>query len=188
MGRTETDFYHAALAAGLPIRPAAGQPWLSNRGHFNPSLDPDAATWLSDLFARLGGHPDLLAGKTGGGHPRPDFVIENWRVLIEVDEIQHLTSDRIRCLESYPAGLDVAFDVKEYLRVAKQWRHKGDHYRAAKPSCDFPFAGGRRAQRAYFDSVRDVAASRHGWRLVRVAAPECDGRLAFRRWVAEAPE
>jgi hypothetical protein len=41
--------------------------------------------------------------------------------------------------------------------------------------------GRRRAQRAYFDTCRDLIASLHGLRVLRVPAPERDGDLAYRR-------
>jgi hypothetical protein len=53
---------------------------------------------------------------------------------------------------------------------------------------DFPFAGARRAQRAYFDAFRDLAAPSFGLRVLRIPAPECDGRLTFERFTAAMTE
>jgi hypothetical protein len=61
------------------------------------------------------------------------------------------------------------------------WHQRADRYRAGKPTRDFPFAGGRRAQRAYFDAFRDLVAPSFGLRVLRVPAPECDGALAYQR-------
>jgi hypothetical protein len=79
--------------------------------------------------------------------------------IVEVDEIQHFTSDRLSTLRLYPATSDLAFDLDAYVSLCKTWRVKGDGYRSAKPTVDFPHPGGRRAQRAYFDAMRDLAAS-----------------------------
>ena len=48
---------------------------------------------------------------------------------------------------------------------------------------DFPPSGGRRAQRAYFDSVGDLAAPVFGnGPVIRVPAPDCDGAIAYDRF------
>lgn len=56
-----------------------------------------------------------------------------------------------------------------------------DRYRTSKPTVDIPRSGGRRAQRAYFDRFRDLAAPSFGLRMLRIPPPECDGSLAYQR-------
>jgi hypothetical protein len=47
---------------------------------------------------------------------------------------------------------------------------------------DVPRFGARRAQRAYFDSVRDLAAPVFGnGPVIRVPAADCDGAIAYDR-------
>jgi hypothetical protein len=77
--------------------------------------------------------------------------------------------------------VDVLFSVGEYRRLIGQWQATADRYRAAKPATDFPHSGGRRAQRAYFDAFRDIAAPSFGLRVLRIPAPECDGMIAYSR-------
>jgi hypothetical protein len=61
-------------------------------------------------------------------------------------------------------------------------RDGSDAYRAPKQTAEFPWPGGRRARRAYFDAVR-VAAPYFGvGPVVRVAAPECNPSLALCRF------
>jgi hypothetical protein len=102
-------------------------------------------------------------------------------LAVEVDEIQHFTTDRMRTFELYPPSADMLFDADEYRAAIRLWHQRADRYRATKPTRDFPFAGGRRAQRAYFDAFRDLVAPRFGLRVLRVPAPECEGGLAYGR-------
>ena len=73
-------------------------------------------------------------------------------------------------------------DIERYRALIGNWHSRADRYRSAKPAADFPFAGGRRAQRAYFDACRDLVAPEAGLRVLRVPAPECDGAVAYRRF------
>jgi hypothetical protein len=183
MGATEDSFYSLATADGLELQRGVTVPWLSNVGHLNAALGGDDTIHeLRELHLRLRGDEQLLAAKRSGSNPRLDFVLPNQKLIIEVDEIQHFTSDRLITLHAYPDGLACAFDIEHYCALVDRWRQRGDRYRAAKPTADFPFAGGRRAQRAYFDACRDLTAPAHAFRVLRVPAPECDGALAYSRF------
>jgi hypothetical protein len=191
MGATENTFYELATANGIRLSHGSGLPWLTNHGHLSDHLkllDKAAATALKTIYALLGGDEHLLSGKRNGSSPRPDFVISGQGLIIEVDEIQHFTSERKRTLDDYPPGADLAFDSAGYQDLITQHRTVADRYRSDKPAVDFPFAGGRRAQRAYFDALRDLAAPSFGMRVVRVPAPECDGHLAYQRFAAMLSE
>lgn len=186
MGATEDIFATRLLAGGFAFQRGVSQPWLTSKGHIAPSirsqLDEQTLTTLGAIYEALGGSEDLLAGKRSGSSPRIDFLLAEHSVAVEVDEIQHFTSDRLRTLELYPADAPVLFDVDEYRELIGRWCGSADRYRAGKPTVDFPFPGGRRAQRAYFDAVRDLAAPGFGLRVLRVPAPECKGTLAFERF------
>lgn len=183
MGATEDTFYSIAAADGLDLTRGVTVGWLSNLGHLNPAIgdDPTAAA-LRQLHMDLKGDGYRLASKRAGSSPRLDFVLSTKKLIIEIDEIQHFTSDRLTSLRAYPSDQDCAFDIEKYCNLADRWRCRGDRYRAAKMATDFPFPGGRRAQRAYFDACRDLAAPAHGFRVLRVPVPECDGVLAYRRF------
>jgi hypothetical protein len=185
MGATENGVFALAREAGIELEPATALPWLSNRGHLNPVLAdvvPETIlAILSSIHQRLGGDEGLLAAKRAGSSPRPDFLFPWASVIVEVDEIQHFTSDRLATLELYPKNAELAFDIAEYRALITKWSAAADNYRAAKPAVDFPHAGGRRAQRAYFDAVRDLVAPSFGWRVLRVPAPECDAAIATKR-------
>ncbi|MGH3004420.1 MAG: hypothetical protein ACRDOS_00650 [Gaiellaceae bacterium] len=136
---------------------------------------------MAALHERLGGDETALALKRSGGGPRPDFILREAELIVEVDEVQHFTSDRLLTLELYPKRMEIAFDIDEYRTLASKWSSVADKYRAAKPALDFPHPGGRRAQRAYFDAVRDLVAPSFGWTVCRIPAPECDPIIAFTR-------
>ncbi len=185
MGATESGVLVLAREGGIALERGSALQWLTNRGHLNPVLAdavpaPTLAI-LSSIHQRLGGDESLLAGKRAGSSPRPDFLLAREHLIVEVDEIQHFTSDRLATLELYPRNADLAFDVAEYRALITKWMAVADNYRAAKPAVDFPRAGGRRAQRAYFDSIRDLVAPSFGWRVLRVPAPECDAGIAAAR-------
>jgi hypothetical protein len=77
----------------------------------------------------------------------------------------------------------IAFDVNSYIELGRRWGPRADRYRATKPAADFPGVAGRRRQRAYFDSVRDLLIPKLGpLRVVRVPVPECDPTVAFERY------
>jgi hypothetical protein len=185
MGATESGAFTLGREAGIELEPGNSLPWLSNRGHLNPVLEeavPKATLdRLSAIHERLGGDENALAGKRAGSSPRPDFFLRSAALIIEVDEIQHFTSDRLLALELYPQDAQLGFDANEYRSLIRRWSSVADNYRAAKPAVDFPRVGGRRAQRAYFDAVRDLIAPSFGWTVLRIPAPECNARIAADR-------
>lgn len=185
MGATETGVFVLARDAGIELEAGTTLPWLSNRGHANPILTdtvPESTLrLLSTIYQRLGGDEQALASKRAGSSPRPDFFLRAAAVIVEVDEIQHFTSDRLMTLELYGKDVQLVFDIDEYRALIRRWRSIADNYRAAKPAVDFRRPGGRRAQRAYFDALRDLVAPSYGWTVLRVPAPECDAPIAANR-------
>jgi hypothetical protein len=183
MRATETTFYALAVADGLELTQGSRMPWLTNRGHRHGLLEEtvpgETLARLADMHVGLGGDERLLTAKRPGNDPRPDFLLPELQLLVEVDEIQHFTTDRLRTLNCYPATTSLAFDVGEYLSLVRRWAPVGDRYRAEKTAADFPFVGGRCAQRAYFDALRDLIAPYFGLQVLRIPAPQCDGRIAY---------
>ncbi len=186
VGETEKRF--GQLALGGDLTPGHRLPWLSNRGHValeEMGADHEVVDLLRAIYLELGGDEMALANKRRGSDPKPDFFLGDNKQIVEVDEIQHFTSDRLSTLKLYPATSDIGFDLHVYISLCQSWRGTGDRYRAAKPTVDFPHPGGRRAQRAYFDAVRDLAALDFGnGPVIRIPAPECDGDLAYERFQA----
>jgi hypothetical protein len=183
MGLTESQFEMLAAADGLERGYRLS--WLSNRGHLAMQElgAPDSVIeHLHEIYIRLGGNEKALAAKRPGSDPKPDFLTDSQQI-IEIDEIQHFTTDRLTTLRIYPTDIELGFDQAEYITLCESSRSTADRYRAAKPTRDFPHPGGRRAQRAYFDALRDLAAPVFGHGpVIRVPAPECDGNLAYARF------
>ena len=183
MGATEDAVARLAASDGLEFQRGASLPWLTNKGHLAEvvagTLDEETLSAMRSIYQKLGGDESLLASKRSGSDPLIDLL--HGALAIEVDEIQHFTTDRLCTFELYPPDADLLFNVDEYRAAILLWHQRGDRYRASKPTRDFPFAGGRRAQRAYFDAFRDLVAPSFGLRVLRVPAPECEGALAYQR-------
>ncbi len=186
MGATEEMFAQLARADGIEFDRGVSPAWLTNKGHLGDvaesHIDAARATAIRSTYSTLGGDEALLAEKKAGSDPRFDFLLHDRPLVVEVDEIQHFTTDRLRTFDLYAPSADLCFDFADYGRLIRQWSKTADRYRASKPTVDFPFSGGRRAQRAYFDAFRDLAAPSFGLRVMRIPAPECDGRLAYDRF------
>jgi hypothetical protein len=183
MGATEQRLLELAHVRGLRLDRQVCVAGLSSRGHLDPSLAATASARtlgrLGEIFERLGGDSSRLAAKRAVPL-RLDFHAPELGLFIEVDETQHFTTERAHTFESYDPDIRVE-QVEEYRRLIEVWKQDADRYRASKPAVDFPRHAGRRAQRAYLDAVRDLAAAQLGIRLLRIPAPERDAALAFLR-------
>lgn len=164
-----------ARVEGLPVQKGHALPWLSGRGHLNPmaaeagSLVLEA---LASMHSALGGDAEALAAKRPGSPPTPDLVHTETGAIIEVDEVQHFTSARLVTLDHYPE-VPLGFDLEEYRQLIDKWRSKGDNAFAHRISRDFPRPGGRQAQRAYNDALRDLLAPNFtGLPVLRIPAPD----------------
>ena len=114
----------------------------------------------------LGGDPSRLAGKRATPYDSTSTRRTSTRrtstFFVEVDEIQPFVTEHARTFESYDDALTDLID--QYRRLIETWSRTADRYRASKPAVDFPRNAGRRAQRAYLDAVRDLAAPELGIR------------------------
>lgn len=184
MGATEETFAALAERANPDLVRSASVPGLTGRGHRERTLEglvpEETLTALGSIHAALGGDSDLLSTKRAVPI-RLDFLDVGRRLVIEIDEIQHFTTDRLRTFELCPRV--VATQRRAYLPLIDAWSARADGYRAAKPASDFPFAGGRRAQRAYLDAARDLLLPELGYTLLRIPAPECNGSVAYDRFL-----
>lgn len=170
-------FLEMARDAGIPI--AEGRPvdWLSGRGHLNECLSGRASLEvigiLGQIHEGLGGDGAALARKAEGSRLIPDLIHEEFGCIIEIDEVQHFTTARLRTFEWYPAEADLGFDLAEYQRLSARWASKGDRAFRHKVSADFPTPGGRQAQRAYNDALRDLLAPVFtGLPVIRIPVPD----------------
>ncbi len=86
-----------------------------------------------------------------------DMFLPKVGILIEFDERQHFTPARAASLQAYPASLRLGFDCNRWIRLCEEIR-AGDN--------DPKY---RDEQRAFYDTLRDLAPARLGFPpLVRI--------------------
>jgi hypothetical protein len=181
LGDCQRAFGEAARRDGVRLEVVTIE-GLTDAGHLGlPASATSAKRALRAVFVALGGDEDDL--RAGGHRPlRPDWFHGPSGTAIEVDERQHFTTDRIATLTRYPSNAALGFDLSEYLTLCEAHRSAADRYRAAKEARGFRRDGGRRAQRAYFDAIRDLAIPALGFApVIRVPALDDDGAGAYRR-------
>lgn len=182
VGERQADFGRAASTFGIPLVSATLE-GLTDAGHLAlPRSASAEIRLLARIFDALRGDAVDLAS---GSH-RPlvvDWFHDASGTVIETDEFQHFTTDRLRTLELYPKDLPLGFDPSEYQGLCHANRTLADRYRRSKEARGFRRDGGRRAQRAYFDAVRDIAIPALGFApVIRVPIVDSiDGRSAFTR-------
>lgn len=165
----------ALRVEGIDVVSAGSLPWLTVRGHLDSYVQRHAPAHLLNLLAtvhdELGGNANVLAGKRSGA-VRADLVVVATGQMIEVDEVQHFTSAREVSLDQYPESIPLGFSLHDYRLWTIRHRAEGDRAFAHKRAADFDFHGGRQAQRAYNDALRDLLAPIFtGHPVVRVAVP-----------------
>ena len=179
VGDCQRAFGDAARRDGIVLI-AAEVEGLTDAGHLAlPGEVGGVRTELASIFRALRGDEEDLAR---GVHRalRPDWFHEPTGTVIEIDEFQHFTSDRLLTLERYPSSASLGFDRLGYIALCEETRERADRYRATKEARGFRWPGGRRAQRAYFDAVRDLALPALGYQsVVRIPAIDGDGRAAY---------
>jgi hypothetical protein len=131
-------------------------PWLTNKFE---NLD----TELRDVFDTLNGsHLGLSRKRTV--RLRPDAFLPKFNCLFEFDEVQHFTIERKKSLQVYPANCVLGFNRDNYIELcdrSEQAAHQKGAAGYRKATAEFPFEGGRHAQRALFDAFRDLLPARH---------------------------
>ncbi|WP_309073792.1 hypothetical protein [Paenarthrobacter sp.] len=180
VGDCENAFVETALKHGVQLV-RYKMPWLNQRGHFGlPDSASAVAVPLEKIFASLGGKGAEQSVKRTTALPG-DFIHEGTGTIIEVDEIQHFTSFRLQTFSFYPGALPLGFDVNQYSSLCERYSPLADKYRHSKSAVAFG-VGGRQRQRAYYDALRDLATPAMGHPpLIRIPAPDGNGKAAFER-------
>lgn len=96
---------------------------------------------------------------------RCDFVCESEKLIIEYDERQHFSEARKVSLLAYP-DIPVYFDRQLWIQACNDINAKDGH------------PVNRDEVRAYYDSVRDIESSKHGYKLVRIMHGQTDFEAA----------
>jgi hypothetical protein len=159
------------LTVGTPLR------WLTTRGHLEPIVQrqapADTLAVLDVIHRSLGGDARALA-RTASRPLSTDLMGPNGE-LIELDDVQHFTTERRATFSWYPNRYSFGFSVDSYRSLIDIWRAKANAVFTRQWSPDFDFRGGRRAHRAYFDAVRDLLAPTFtGAQLIRVPVLDHD--------------
>ena len=180
-GDCENAFCEAARRDGIVLT-RYKMPWLNQQGHFGlPVQASHVIDPLHDIFLELGGDGITQAAKRRTPLPG-DFFHPETRTIIEVDEVHHFTSFRLRSFDFYPTETPIGFDLGEYKDLCRRLAPKADSYRRTKTAPAFGM-GGRQRQRAYYDALRDLSAPAIGLPpVLRVAAPDIDGSVAYSRY------
>ena len=146
------------------------KPWLSGLGHLDPAVEeasPEILDHLAAAYSSLGGSPDVSMRRR-----KPlmvDFTLGD-DIIVELDEFQHFTSARLHTLDFYE-DVSHGLDLNAYRGHCRRNLARADKYRTAKTASGFEFPGGRRAQRAYLDMVRDLLGPAYGETVIRIPAP-----------------
>jgi hypothetical protein len=185
----ERDVIAAAREWGTRLVPGPSLAWLTGRGHLEPIVQRhapgDVIDLLDDLHRMLGGNRAALAHRRSGD-VRPDLMVAATGQLVEVDEVQHFTAARRQTLAYYPTKFPFGFSIDDYRSLIDDWIAKAHAVFTRRWSPDFDFSGGRRAQRAYEDAVKDLLAPTFtGMPVLRLPVPDRDVS-ATRRLLAPA--
>jgi hypothetical protein len=84
-------------------------------------------------------------------------------------------------VELYPDAGALGFDLDEHKELCRAWCSRTDDLSRGLPTKGFGF-GGLQRERAYHDSLRDLATPAMGHPpVVRIAAMDAGGRAAYER-------
>lgn len=144
--------------------------WVTNRSPLGDEFPapPRVKYRLMAIHIRLGGDWSRLEQK----RQQPlsfDFQVDD--TLIEIDRRYHFSSARMSTLDFYE-DLDHTLDLDQYRELCSRFSGDADRYQSTRETADFPFPGGRTAQRAYFDAAKDLLSAAHGYRLIRLPAAD----------------
>lgn len=132
------------------VQTEAEFPWLT----VPAPVDMDKAlTAIFNALSKMRGFTDFI---TPGKSLRCDFFISSERLIVEYDERQHFTEQRAKALELYPGDMPLDFDRDQWIAACRT-------IKATDPTPPH-----RDEQRAFYDSLRDILATRNSLRLVRL--------------------
>lgn len=134
--------------------------WLKNK-HLKADFGP-YYSHVDHIFKQLGGEQQSNLAKREIRLTCDAYFGEPYNFMFEFDEFQHFSTSKLKALRLYPEGLALGFDLEFYKDLCMRHKQAADKYRSTKVTTDFPFIGGRTAQRAYLDCFRDFLPTLHG--------------------------
>jgi hypothetical protein len=176
MGQLQDRFFSVVAELGFALHAKPRFSWLQNTLDLTDPANKD----LKKVFEALKGDATALTAKRATPL-HPDGFLIDYNCLLEFDELQHFTSYRLTTLECYPPAPPLGFDADELRRLCLANCHLAERKGAAgyrKPKPEFPFEGGRHAQRAFFDACRDLLPPQLGLRpTIRIFEAEVPSLL-----------
>jgi hypothetical protein len=194
VGQVAIAFGEAAAADGLELEPQL-IPWLNQQGHVGLEdmaydlgdgeiMERVAAVGdvLGKVWDRLGGNPEILPTCRLSYQLIGDWMHAPSGTLIEIDEGPHFTSSRLTSLEMYPDWAPLGFHMEEYKQACRDLHEEFDGYRRDVATRGWGI-GGWPQERAYHDSLRDLAAPAMGRPpVIRIPVLDDDGAGAYERY------
>jgi hypothetical protein len=166
------------LVVGSPLR------WLTTRGHYEPVVQREAPrdvlAVLDVVHRALGGNARALSRAVS--RPLTADLSTADGQLIELDEVQHFTAERRSALSWYPISSPLGFSLDSYRSLIDVWKSRATAVFTRQVAPGFDFSGGRRAQRAYVDTLLDLLAPTFtGQQLIRIPVVDRNAALAIRQ-------
>jgi len=94
--------------------------------------------------------------------PRCDIVLNDHKLIIEYDENQHFSKARQITLENYPVNINLHSSKDDWISACERINAKDND----------PID--RDEKRAFYDTVRDIEAFKHDYKLVRIKHGDID--------------
>jgi hypothetical protein len=193
LDETTAAFAAAAAADGITFGSRTFD-WLGEQGHVglervartrrDPALVAPAKAaiaLLQAIYARLRGDESVLRASRENLLLPVELVHEATGTVVELTGPEHFTSFRAAALGLYTDDAPVAFDLAEHRALCAAWAGRSDGIGRGLAAKGFGFGGVQR-QRAYQDSLRDLATPAMGHPpLVRIVAVDEEGGALYRR-------
>lgn len=167
----------AAARDGVQLVKGQSFPWIGTRGPYGLKGHADSAfDAVMAIAVELGAYLDVMRSPERISYPGADLIHAESGVVIEVDEVQHFTSDRLKTFDHYPADSQLGFDIDEYRRLcllydSKAWRSKDTVTFGPKS---------RLRHRAFYDALKDLSIPASGRPpVVRIPVPDRRTEVAW---------
>jgi len=117
---------------------------------------------IASIFEALRSNRNFDSFSKPGEKLKVDYYIPSRNLIIEYDERQHFTEPRAITLRHYPANIQLGFDQNRWLTESERIQAKD------------PTPPDRDETRAFYDTLRDILATRHGMTVVRMKDKDYD--------------
>ncbi len=116
----------------------------------------DSSERLKSVYETLVSYRGNREFFSAGFKPKCDFVNADQKLIIEYDERQHFSIPRKIAIETYKDNISLYYNASKWIEACESIHaiDNDPHYRDE--------------QRAFYDSVRDIAAFENGYKLIRI--------------------